>query len=151
MRDANISIHSNAPFEPRYKLKDSNYSLEHTIVDMGADEYTVGRPHPMIDGTLRKQRILTESHDPEIAILLLDFILGYNASMDPVGELFEAILEARENVKKRGGALTVVASICGTDDDPQDLELQTKLLKEAGMIVFNSNASAITFCRELLM
>jgi len=150
MRDANISVHSNAPFEPRYKLKDPNHSLGHTIVDMGADEYTVGRPHPIIDGTLRKQRILTESRDPETAILLLDFILGYNASMDPIGELFEAILEARENVKKRGGSLTVVASVCGTDGDPQDLELQSKLLKEAGTIVFRSNAKATAFCCELL-
>jgi len=62
---------------------------------MGADEYTVGRPHPMIDGTLRKQRILAESRDQHIAILLLDFILGYNASMDPVGELLDSILEAK--------------------------------------------------------
>ena len=150
LQDANIIVHSNAPLEPMYKLKDSNHSLEHTIVDMGADEYTVGRPHPMIDGTLRKQRILTESHDPETAILLLDFILGYNASMDPVGELVDAILEARENARKRGGALTVVASICGTAGDPQDLKLQAKLLKDAGAIVFMSNARAVTFCCELL-
>ena len=63
---------------------------------MGDDYYTLGTPHPMIDGTLRKQRILVESRDPEVAILLLDFILGYNASMDPVGELLDAILEARQ-------------------------------------------------------
>ena len=65
----------------------------------------------MIDGTLRKQRILAESRDPQTAILLLDFILGYNASMDPVGELLDAICEAKQTAKKRGGNLTVVASI----------------------------------------
>ena len=117
---------------------------------MGAGEYTLGKPHPMIDGTLRKQRILTESHDPEIAILLLDFILGYNASMDPVGELVAAIVEAKGNVKRRGGVLTVVASVCGTDRDPQDLQLQVKLLQQAGVIVFYSNAKAASFCCELL-
>jgi FdrA protein len=104
----------------------------------------------MIDGMLRKQRILTEAHDPQTAILLLDFILGYNASMDPVGELLDAIIEARQIIHKRGGNLTVVASVCGTDGDPQDLSLQVKLLKDAGVIVFNSNAKAASFCCELL-
>ena len=128
----------------------SNHSLEHTLVDMGSDEYTLGKPHPMIDGTLRKQRILAEAHDPQTAILFLDFILGYNASMDPVGELLDAVIEARQIVKNRAGDLTVVASICGTDGDPQDLNLQVKLLKDAGAIVFHSNAKAASFCCELL-
>ena len=132
------------------RLQDSTRSVEHSLVDMGSDEFTLGKPHPMIDGTLRKQRILAEAHDPQTAILFLDFILGYNASMDPVGELLDAILEARQIAKKRGGHLTVVASICGTDGDPQDLKLQVKLLKEAGVIVFSSNASATSFCAALL-
>ncbi|MGB8981741.1 MAG: acyl-CoA synthetase FdrA [Anaerolineales bacterium] len=149
-RDANITVHSNAPLDSKHKLADSDCSLGHTIVDMGADEYTVGRPHPMIDGTLRKQRILTESRDPQVAILLLDFILGYNASMDPVGELLDAIREAKRAAKTRGGKLTVVASVCGTGDDPQILNLQIKLLKEAGVFVFQSNARAAFFCTALL-
>ena len=149
-RDAGIVVRSNAPLEPKNKLRDSNQSVEHTIVDMGSDEYTLGKPHPMIDGTLRKQRILAEAHDSQTAILLLDFILGYNASMDPVGELLDAIIEAKQIAKKRGGNLTVVASICGTDGDPQDVSLQSKLLKEAGVMVFNSNAKAASYCCELL-
>jgi len=149
-RDAGIVIHSNAPLEAKDKLHDSDHSVEHTIVDMGSDEYTLGRPHPMIDGTLRKQRILTEARDPQTAVLLLDFILGYNASMDPVGELLDAIIGAKQTAQKRGGNLTVVASICGTDGDPQDLNLQIKLLKEAGVIVFQSNAKTASFCCELL-
>ncbi len=149
-RDAGIPVNSNAPLDPKYQLADSDRSLEHTVLDMGADEYTVGRPHPMIDGTRRKQRILTESRDLQVAILLLDFILGCNASMDPVGELLDAIVKAKRNVQKRGGHLTMVASICGTDGDLQDLNLQTRMLREAGMIVFQSNARAAVFCRELL-
>lgn len=149
-RDAEIIARSNAPLESNNRLQDSNHSVEHTLVDMGADEFTLGRPHPMIDGTLRKQRINTEAHDPQAAILFLDFILGYNASMDPVGELLDAILEAKQTAKKRGGNLTVVASVCGTGDDPQDMNLQVKLLKDAGVIVFNSNAKAASFCCELL-
>ena len=149
-RDAHLVVHSNAPFDPKYKLQDSNRSFEHTLVDMGADEYTLGKPHPMIDGTLRKQRILAEARDPHMAILLLDFVLGYNASMDPVGELLDAIGEAKQIAKKRGGALTVVASVCGTDGDPQDLNVQRKLLKESGAFVFHSNARAAAFCCALL-
>jgi FdrA protein len=85
-----------------------------------------------------------------VAILLLDFILGYNASMEPVAELMDAILEAKQAAESRGGALTIVASICGTDGDPQILDLQLKLLKEAGISVFRSNAKATSFCCELL-
>jgi FdrA protein len=149
-RDAKIAVHSNAPLDSKYKLQDSNHSVEHSLVDMGADEFTLGKPHPMIDGTLRKQRIMAEARYPQTAILFLDFILGYNASMDPVGELIDAILEARQIVKSRGGHLTVVASVCGTDGDPQDLKTQIKFLKEAGVIVFHSNAKAAAFCCELI-
>jgi FdrA protein len=150
LRAAGIPVHSNAPLEGNHKLADSSCSVGHTIVDMGADEYTVGRPHPMIDGTLRRQRILSESLDPEVAILLLDFILGYNASMEPVTELLDAIVEARQKARSRGGGLTVVASICGTNGDPQILEMQIKLLQDAGVVVFQSNAKATSFCCELL-
>lgn len=150
LRDAGITVHSNAPLEWKNKLENSDCSEEHTIVDMGADEYTVGRPHPMIDGTLRKQRILAEAQDPETAVLLLDFILGYNASMEPVAELLDAILEAKRVVGNRGGKLTVVASICGTDGDPQILDLQVNLLKDAGVFVFQSNSKATAFCCALL-
>jgi FdrA protein len=73
-----------------------------------------------------------------------------DASMDPVGELLDAILEAKQISKKRGGNLTVVASVCGTEGDPQDLNLQIQLLRDAGVIVFQSNATAASFCCALL-
>jgi FdrA protein len=119
-------------------------------VDMGDDFYTVGKPHPMIDGTLRKRRILAEGRDPQVAVLYLDFIMGYNACMDPVGELLDGILEAKRLAGQRGGALTVVASVCGTEADPQDLNLQIKMLQEAGALVFRSNALASAACCKLL-
>jgi FdrA protein len=117
---------------------------------MGDDYYMVGKPHPMIDGTMRKRRILAESLDPQMAILFLDFILGFNSSMDPVGELLDAIYEAKRISTQRGGALTVVASICGTEADPQDLKLQEKMLLEAGVSVFHTNAQAALACCQLL-
>jgi FdrA protein len=149
-RDSQIPVYSNVPFDLKYKLVEPDHSTKHTMVDMGDDYYTVGKPHPMIDGTMRKERILAEGRDPEVAILLLDFIQGYNASVEPVGEQLEAIIEAKQLARKRGGALTVVASICGTDDDPQDLNLQTRMLKETGVIVFLSNAKAAHFCCDLI-
>jgi hypothetical protein len=117
---------------------------------MGDEYYTLGKPHPMIDGSLRRRRIRTESVDPEVAILFLDFILGYNASSDPVGELLDAIIQARQAAVNQGSHLTVIASFCGTEDDPQDLSLQAKLLKDQGAYVFNSNARAALFCAHLL-
>ena len=150
LHEAGYTIYSNSPFDQNYRLANPDQSIEHTIVDMGDDYYTVGKPHPMIDGTLRKRRILAESHDPQVAVLYLDFILGYNASMDPVGELLDAILEAKRLSKQRGGSLTVVASICGTENDPQVLGLQMKMLQETGVIVFCSNALASTALCQLL-
>jgi FdrA protein len=150
LRDAKIAVHSNAPLDQKHKLADPDKSRKHTVVDMGDDYYTVGRPHPMIDGKLRRKRILSEAREPEVAILLLDFILGYNASRDPVGDVLDAIVEARQTARKHGGHLTVVASICGTQGDAQDLDLQARMLREAGVLVFQSNARAAAFCSELL-
>ncbi|MGD2155612.1 MAG: acyl-CoA synthetase FdrA [Anaerolineales bacterium] len=150
LRDEGLEVYSNAPLDSRFRLTHPDQSRSHTLVDMGDEHYTLGKPHPMIDGTLRNQRILTESRDPEVAILYLDFILGYNASSDPVGELLDAIIQARQAATTQGSHLTVVASICGTEDDPQDLNFQANLLREQGVYVFNSNARSALFCAHLL-
>ena len=148
--EAGIDVHSNSPFDPKFKLEHPDRSIGHTIVDMGDDYYMVGKPHPMIDGTMRSRRILAESQDPQLAVLYLDFILGYNASMDPVGDLMDSIKEAQRIVRQRGESLTVIASICGTDADPQDLKLQEKMLRETGVLVYRSNARATDVCARLL-
>jgi FdrA protein len=84
-----------------------------------------------------------------VAILLLDVVLGFNASSDPAGELVFAIKEAKAAAKKRGGSLSVVASICGTEGDPQNFPQQVKVLEEAGVAVFPSSAQAAEFCAFL--
>jgi FdrA protein len=150
LREAGLQVYSNAPLEKLLGLDHPEKSRGHTLVDMGDDFYTRGKPHPMIDGTWRRQRILNEARDPSVAVLLLDFILGYNASPDPVGDLLDAIIEAKKLVLERGGYLTVVVSICGTDGDPQDLNLQSKMLQTAGVVLFQSNALASKFCAELI-
>src|SRR5262249_6179737 len=108
----------------------------HRVVDLGEDHATVGRPHPMIDGTVRREWIAREAADPRTAIILLDVVLGYGAHADPVSELAPAIDAART----RGVA--VVASVCGTGADPQGLSRQTDALRGAGVIVMASNAQA---------
>jgi FdrA protein len=104
----------------------------------------------MIDSMMRNQRVLNEGQDPTVAVILLDFILGFNASKDPVSELLDSILVAKQTREEQGRELTVVASICGTDGDPQALNLQMEMLENAGVIVFQSNARAALFCSELL-
>ncbi len=104
----------------------------------------------MIDARERYKRILKEADDPEVAILLLDFVLGEISSANPVGDLIEALKLAKAKAARRGGRLTVVASICGTDQDPQDLEKQKSSLREAGVFLLPSNALAAGFCRDLL-
>jgi len=150
LRNAGVEVYSNAPLDPKFTLDHPDQSRGHTFVDMGDEYYTLGKPHPMIDGTLRRQRILAECLDPQVAILFLDFILGYNASSDPVGELYDAITKSRQEAVDQGRHLTFVASLCGTEEDPQDLNLQANMLIEQGVYVFNSNARAALFCSQLL-
>ena len=148
--DAGIPVYSNTPLDSRYRLTNPETSLEHSIIDMGDDHFTRGKPHPMIDATERRKRILQEANDPEVAILLLDFILGEMAASDPVGDLIPAIRQAQESAARRGGRLTVVASVCGTDLDVQGLDRQKAMLMEAGVYVLPSSAQAAEFCRDLI-
>lgn len=150
LQQAGVATYSNGPINMNYRLDDPNVSHEHSMVDMGDEYFTLGKPHPMIDGTERGKRILREAADLNVAILLLDFILGYNASSDPVGELLNPLQEAQAIHQKLGGELTIVASVCGTKDDPQDMDLQIKMLEENGINVFTSSAQAVQFCYQLL-
>jgi succinyl-CoA synthetase alpha subunit len=149
LQDAGILVYSNNPIEGNRTLSDPFRSLEHTVVDMGADEFTAGRPHPMIDSRFRCERIMAEAEDPHVSILLLDVILGYNASSDPAGELTPSIIKARRHVEERRASLTVVASVCGTEEDPQHLTQQVERLEEAGAIVFLSASEAALFSAKL--
>jgi FdrA protein len=150
LREAGLVTYSNSPLEARYELVDPDRSMKHTVVDIGDEHYTLGKPHPMIDSTIRARRIVAEAADSSTAILLLDFILGYNAANDPVGDLLDALTEAQAMRRKVGNPLTIVASVCGTDEDRQDRALQVKMLREIGVHVFDSNARATDFCARLL-
>lgn len=135
-------VYSNAPLNPDFKLKDVWKSYKHTIVDLGEDEFTVGRPHPMIDFSLRNKRILEEAKDPEVAVILLDLVLGYGSNKNPDKELVPIIKKAYEVLEKEGRYLSIICSITGTDNDPQNKKKIEKELKKAGVIVMKSNAAA---------
>jgi FdrA protein len=141
-RRAGLPVYSNAPLCGMRELTDPNQSREHTFVDMGAEFFVQGRPHPMIDGTLRRKRLEQEARDPSVAVVLLDFVLGSIASPDPVGDLLATVRSIRAN------GICVAASVCGTNEDRQSLEMQERSLKDAGALVFASSAQAASFCRE---
>ena len=143
-------VYSNAPLDKKNKLADSLVSKEHTIIDLGEDEFTVGRLHPMMDNDLRIRRLEKEAADLEVAAILLDVVLGYGSHPDPAGELAPAIASAIKTVAASGRYLEVVAVVSGTDEDPQGMENQIKALKEAGAKVETSNDSAARYVGRLM-
>lgn len=143
-------IYSNAPTAGSLPMPDLNESVQHTVMDLGEDEFTVGKPHPMIDFSTRNQRILKEAADPETAVILLDLVLGYGANMNPIPELVPVITEAKQLAENGGRELPVVCSVTGTDSDPQDRSRVKKALEEAGAVVCRSNAEATRLCAESL-
>jgi FdrA protein len=116
------------------------------IVDLGDDEFTVGRLHPMIDQDLRLRRLRQEAADSRVSLILLDVVLGEGAHADPAGELAPAIEEARA----RRPELDVAAVVIGTDEDPQDLALQIRTLERAGTRVFRTVDEMVGYAAERL-
>jgi FdrA protein len=114
------------------------------ILDLGEDIFTVGRPHPMIDSTLRAEYIKSAGKDKNVKILALDFVGGYGSNDDPAGSLAEAIVAAKRD------DLLVVASFCGTEGDPQKRSEQIAKLQELGVQVFPTAARAAEFVVKVM-
>ena len=112
-------IASNIPLEPDWALGDDLRSPGHLMIDFGDDQLTRGRPHPMIDPSLRIERIAEAAADPACAVLLLDVVLGYGAHPDPARSLAPAIAQARDRASRDGRDLAVVVSLIGSAGDPQ--------------------------------
>jgi FdrA protein len=142
-------VHSNTPLDPAQALADVWRSIAHTAIDLGDDAFTRGRPHPMIDQSLRNERLLREAADPEVAVILLDVVLGYGAHPDPAAEIAPVIREARRRASGAGRDLAVVASVCGTAADPQDLTRQEAALRAAGVLLAESNAEAVRLAARI--
>jgi succinyl-CoA synthetase alpha subunit len=114
----------------------------HSLLDLGDDEFTVGRPHPMIDFRLRNERIAASAADPTTAVVLLDVVLGYGSHPDPAAELSPVLETSRQRAAREGRELIVIGSVCGTTADPQGLLDQEARLTAAGMLLAPSNAAA---------
>jgi FdrA protein len=116
--------------------------VEHTVVDLGAEELVQGKPHPMIDPGPRREQLMLAAQDPETGVVLLDIVIGYGAAADPAGDLAPAIARAITTAKEGGRQLAVVASITGSEEDPQVRSRQEGRLAEAGALVAPSGADA---------
>jgi len=136
-------VWSNAPVDKRFALRDPWSSDGHAIIDLGADEFTRGRPHPMIDHRLRNERILREAEDSGVAVILFDLVLGHGSHPDPAGEMTPAIRAAESAARRRKRRIAFVAFVCGTANDPQDLVRQEAALRAAGVVLGTSNADAV--------
>lgn len=127
-------LFSNAPIPGVQALHEG--ALGHILIDLGADEYTRGRPHPMLDPAARSEALRQVLRDPEVAVVLLDVVLGYGAHADPAAAVAEVIAAGPADKP------AIVASVCGTDADPQGYTRQVRVLEQAGVVVAAANAQA---------
>lgn len=145
-----LEIYSNLQGNPELTLKNPQVSQFHTIVDLGDDTFTVGRPHPMIDPTIREERIFKEAKGSEVAVVLLDLVLGNGSHEDPGGAILESLKQAKKKAEERGGYLSIIASITGTVGDFQDENEQKKKLESIGCIIMPSNYQASMLALKML-
>lgn len=137
-----LELRGNVAFKGAPRLADSAHSEKNTLIDFGEEEFTLGRLHPMMDPSLRHLRLLQEAKDPEVGLLLLDFVLGYGSHADPVGAFLPVLKQMREISQGAGRHLTIIASVIGTDQDPQNRRYSVTRLRDLGVIVTESNAQA---------
>ena len=121
----------------------------HVFLDMGDDDYTRGRPHPMIDPTLRNDAIRAQGADPQAAAILFDVVLGFGAHPDPARGLALALSAARSDARAQGRSLAMIGHVCGTDGDPQGKAAQVAQLEAAGALVAGSNVEAALLAAQL--
>ncbi len=131
------------------ELSDASRS-QWEITDLGADEYTQGRPHPMIEPRLRNAYVEEAALDPTVAVILLDVVLGHGSHEDPAGVLRTAVETATKHVDSEGREIVFVASVCGTDDDSQGFTQQVQTLIDAGVVVADSNAQAARYAAQIV-
>jgi FdrA protein len=140
LAEGELDVHSNIAPRPELRLPYPARGAAHSCIDLGDDDFTQGRPHPMIDSTLRGDRIVEAVRDPSTKVLLLDVVLGYGANANPAGDVVAALARGREGAGDVGPI--VIAHVCGTDADPQRLAAQEDLLRAAGVSLFPTNAEA---------
>ena len=136
------NVYSNIAKKQEHRLADVDKSVAHTFIDFGDDDFTRGRPHPMIDPSLRIERFLREAADPSVGVIVLDFILGFGSHPDPVGVTLPAIRQAKEAAAREGRHLEILGYVLGTDSDTPSLAEQTQKLAAAGVTIASSCTNA---------
>ena len=147
LRRAGLAVASNAPIPgatalapdgaPYLPAPSGSSPAGHLLLDLGADEYTAGRPHPMIEPAMRSGALAETLADPTVAVVVLDVVLGTGSHPDPAASVVEVLGVAPP------AHPPVVASVCGTELDPQDYGAQRRTLERAGVFVAESNADAV--------
>jgi len=143
-------VFSNTPVGKVKKLKNNWQSEKHTIIDLGDDEFTVGKPHPMIDYSTRTKRILAEANDSETAVILLDIVLGYGSNMNPLVEIIPVLKEVKKITSSQKRYLPVICSVTGTDKDPQSRSTVVAALEAENVLVMKSNAAASKLAKFII-
>ncbi|MCK5827694.1 FdrA family protein, partial [Candidatus Bipolaricaulota bacterium] len=136
LHQAGIDVRSNVAGDKAKKIRPDEEAAGHVVWDLGDDAFTVGKPHPMIEPSLRDSRVAQAGQDPAVSVILVDCVIGYGAHENPAASLATAARKAGRN------PAIIVASVTGTEQDPQHLDRQRKLLESAGIIVAPSNAAA---------
>lgn len=134
---------SNAPLNSDFKSTELWNKQADCFVDLGSDEFTVGRAHPMIDYSLRMKFLEQTGTRADIGIILLDVVLGYGSHPDPAAELLPVLSRINKEI-------IVVCHVLGTAEDPQNAETQATKLRDAGAYVFTSHRVAADFAMRIL-
>ncbi|WP_196088295.1 acyl-CoA synthetase FdrA [Citrobacter freundii] len=148
--EKHAEVYSNIHPDPAFRLQDLNRSVAHTFLDFGDDDFTNGKPHPMIDPTNRISRLLQEARDPEVGVIVMDFVLGFGSHEDPVGVMLDAIVEAKAIAAADGRPLEILGYVLGTDLDTPSLEKQCQMLTDAGVIWASSSTNTGLLAREFI-
>jgi FdrA protein len=141
------SLYSNLGNSYSIKLDSHLISKGNTILDLGSEEFTKDEPHPVFEPSLRLKRFYKELEDPKVAVILLDFITGPGVHEDPITPFINAY---QEKVVEKGRTVTVIASICGSMEDPQNVIEKAALLKKVGVIVTDSNYQSTRLASALM-
>ena len=137
-----VTLYSNLSNRYCVKLADSEVSEGHAILDLGAEDFTAKAPHPVFDPSLRLARLRKELEDPQVGVVLLDFITGPGVAYDPITAF------ARECAKHPD--IIFISNICGSLEDPQNVEEKQRLLEKAGVIVTKSNYQSSRLASALM-
>jgi succinyl-CoA synthetase alpha subunit len=144
LRAGGRRVASNAAIPGVEVLDAGGQSAGDRLVDLGADEYTRGRPHPMIDPTVREELLRGALEDPRVAVVLVDLVIGLGAHPDPASSIATIV------GRSRTASPIVVASVTGTVLDPQNRAVQSERLADSGILVAPSNAQAAELALALV-